>query len=141
LTYKGLMLSDVPNCAMCVGYTTASWTLRADLASGYVCRLLNYMDRGGYKQCVPRADDPELRPEPLLGLTSGYVQRGSSLFPKQGSKAPWLLRQNYILDLMTMRFGTVDDGALIFSKGGEKATLDTPPHSRRPDVEAARAPA
>jgi monooxygenase len=141
LTYKGLMLSDVPNCAMCVGYTTASWTLRADLASGYVCRLLNYMDRGGYKQCVPCADDPELRPEPLLGLTSGYVQRGSSLFPKQGSKAPWLLRQNYILDLMTMRFGTVDDGALVFSKGGEKAALDTPPHSRRPDVEAARAPA
>jgi monooxygenase len=141
LTYKGLMLSDVPNCAMCVGYTTASWTLRADLASAYVCRLLNYMDRCGYKQCVPRADDPELRPEPLLGLTSGYVQRGSSLFPKQGSKAPWLLRQNYILDLMTMRFGAVDDGALVFSNGGDKAAPCTPPRSRETDAEAATASA
>jgi len=99
------------------------------------------MDRRGYKQCVPRADDPELRPEPLLGLTSGYVQRGSSLFPKQGSKAPWLLRQNYILDLMTMRFGAVDDGALVFSNGGDKAAPCTPRRSRETDAEAATASA
>ena len=71
LTYKGLMLSNVPNCAVCVGYTTASWTLRADLSSAYVCRLLNYMERCGYKQCVPRDNDPALRPQPLLNLKIG----------------------------------------------------------------------
>jgi monooxygenase len=126
LTYKGLMLSDVPNCAACVGYTTASWTLRADLASAYVCRLLNYMDRRGYRQCVPRATDPDVQPEPLLGLTSGYVQRGLSQFPKQGSKSPWVLRQNYIRDLLMMRYGAVDDGTMVFSKGGEPASPRPP---------------
>jgi monooxygenase len=78
---------------------------------------------------------------PLLGLTSGYVQRGSSLFPKQGSKSPWLLRQNYILDLMTMRFGAVDDGAMVFSKGGDKPAPYTPTGSNEADAEAATASA
>jgi cation diffusion facilitator CzcD-associated flavoprotein CzcO len=135
LTYKGLMLSNVPNCATCVGYTTASWTLRADLSSAYVCRLINYMDRHGYKQCVPRSDDPQLRPEPLLGLNSGYVQRGISHFPKQGSKAPWVLRQNYILDLMMMKLGAVDDGAMVFSKGGGSANPASTPCQSIADAE------
>ncbi len=125
LTYKGFMLSNVPNCAACIGYTTASWTLRADLSSAYLCRLLNYMDSRGYKQCVPKTDDVEIRTEPLLGLTSGYVQRGAALFPKQGSKSPWLLRQNYILDLLMMRFSAVDDGAMIFSRGGNNDRIAT----------------
>jgi monooxygenase len=123
LTYKGLMLSDVPNCAACVGYTTASWTLRADLASTYVCRLLNYMDRAGYKQCVPRAAETQVQAGPLLGLTSGYVQRGVDQFPKQGTKAPWLMRQNYVRDLLTMRYGAIDDGSMVFSKGGEPVAV------------------
>ncbi len=123
LTYKGLMLSDVPNCAACIGYTTASWTLRADLASTYVCRLLNYMDRGGYKQCVPRAADAQVQAVPLLGLTSGYVQRGVDQFPKQGTKAPWLMRQNYVRDLLTMRYGAIDDGSMVFSKGCESVAV------------------
>jgi cation diffusion facilitator CzcD-associated flavoprotein CzcO len=117
LTYKGVMLSNVPNCAACVGYTNASWTLRADLSSAYICRLLNYMDGNGYTQCIPRCDDQAVEARPLLGLTSGYVQRGAHLFPKQGSKAPWLLRQNYLLDLLALHFGKVDDGALAFSTG------------------------
>jgi monooxygenase len=121
LTYKGLMLSDVPNCAVCVGYTTASWTLRADLSSAYVCRLINYMDRRGYKQCIPRPGDSATQAQPMLGLNSGYVQRGVDQFPKQGKKAPWLLYQNYILDLLAMKFGRVNDGALVFSKGGDAA--------------------
>ncbi|HXY34158.1 MAG TPA: NAD(P)/FAD-dependent oxidoreductase [Planctomycetaceae bacterium] len=141
MTYKGLMLSDVPNCAMCVGYTTASWTLRADLSSAYLCRLLNYMDRHGYKQCVPHPNDPELRPEPLLGLTSGYVQRGSALFPKQGSKSPWVLRQNYIRDLMMMRFGAVDDGAMVFSTGGNSITTGPAPQASATDAPVAAASA
>jgi monooxygenase len=130
LTYKGLMLSNVPNMAACVGYTTASWTLRADLASGYVCRLLNYMDRYGHKQCVPRLDDPAIHPQPLLALNSGYVQRGVNMFPKQGPKAPWFYRQNYIFDMMAMRFGRVDDGTMSFSNGG---VAHQPANASRPD--------
>jgi monooxygenase len=118
LTYKGLMLSNVPNCAFCVGYTNASWTLRADLSSQYVCRLLNYMKRRGYRQCLPRLVGGAVEPRPLLGLTSGYIQRGADRFPKQGSKAPWVLRQNYVLDLLTLHYGKVDDGTLVFSEGG-----------------------
>jgi cation diffusion facilitator CzcD-associated flavoprotein CzcO len=117
-TYKGLMLSNVPNFAACVGYTNAAWTLRADLASAYVCRLLKHMERHGYTRCVPRCGDAAMEARPLLGLTSGYVRRGADLFPKQGSKAPWLLRQNYLLELLSLRFGRVDDGTLVFSKGG-----------------------
>jgi monooxygenase len=115
LTYKGLMLSNVPNCAICVGYTNASWTLRADLSSMYVCRLINYMDRHGYRQCLPRYDGSPVETQPLLGLKSGYVQRAKDLFPKQGSKAPWVLRQNYLFDLLSLHFGAVDDGTLVFS--------------------------
>jgi cation diffusion facilitator CzcD-associated flavoprotein CzcO len=114
--YKGLMLGNVPNFALCVGYTNASWTLRAELSSKYVCRLLNHMDRHGYRQCLPRPDDSTLEPRPLLGLTSGYVQRAVDELPKQGSKAPWYLRQNYVLDRLTMRFGAVDDGTMVFSR-------------------------
>jgi cation diffusion facilitator CzcD-associated flavoprotein CzcO len=146
LTYKGLMRSDVPNCAACVGYTTASWTLRADLASTYVCRLLNFMDRGGYKQCVPRAADAQVQAGPLLGLTSGYVQRGVDQFPKQGTKAPWLMRQNYVRDLLTMRYGAIDDGSMVFSKGGDDVAVAaaSQPHSvgvQPADAESVDAPA
>jgi len=115
LTYKGLMLSNVPNCAICVGYTNASWTLRADLSSMYVCRLINYMDRHGYRQCLPHYDGSPVETQPLLGLKSGYVQRAVDLFPKQGPKAPWVLRQNYLFDLLSLHLGAVDDGTLVFS--------------------------
>ena len=112
------MLSDVPNCAACVGYTNASWTLRAELSARYVCRVLRYMERHGYAQCVPRCDPAAVGARPLLGLTSGYVQRAAGLFPKQGAKAPWVLRQNYLLDLLSLGFGKVDDGTLVFTKRG-----------------------
>jgi cation diffusion facilitator CzcD-associated flavoprotein CzcO len=117
VSYKGLMLSNVPNCAFCVGYTNASWTLRADLISSYVCRLLNYMARHGHTQCVPRYDGPTDALRPLLGLTSGYVQRAVDRLPKQGPNVPWAVRQNYLFDLLNLHFGAVDDGALVFSKG------------------------
>jgi cation diffusion facilitator CzcD-associated flavoprotein CzcO len=115
LTYKGLMLSNVPNYAACVGYVNASWTLRAELSSAYVCRLLNFMARHGYTRCVPRCSHSAVRPRPLLGLTSGYVQRGVDLLPKQGSQAPWVMHQNYLRDLFSLRFGTMDDGNLRYS--------------------------
>jgi monooxygenase len=113
--YKGMMYSDVPNLASAYGYTNASWTLKCDLTCEYVCRLLNYMSRHGHRQCTPRNRDPELKAEPWMDFSSGYVQRAIAQLPKQGSKAPWRLYQNYIKDLMTLRFGRVDDGVMEFS--------------------------
>jgi len=104
--YKGMMLSDVPNFAFAVGYTNASWTLKVDLSSRYICRLLNYLDRKDYQKCAPHFDGP-LCEEPLIDFTSGYVQRSLAMLPKQGSRAPWKLYQNYLLDLMTMRLGSL----------------------------------
>jgi cation diffusion facilitator CzcD-associated flavoprotein CzcO len=120
LTYKGLMLSNVPNCALCAGYTNASWTLRADLSSMYVCRLINHMDHHGYRQCLPRYDGSPVETQPLINLKSGYVQRAVDLLPKQGSKPPWVVRQNYLFDLMSLHYGAVDDGTLMFSRGSSE---------------------
>jgi monooxygenase len=113
--YKGMMYSDVPNLASVFGYTNASWTLKADLVCEYVCRLLKRMDRGGYRQCTPRNDDPTLTEEPWVNFSSGYIQRALAKQPKQGSKRPWKLYQNYALDLFSLRYGSVKDKAMVFS--------------------------
>jgi cation diffusion facilitator CzcD-associated flavoprotein CzcO len=126
--YKGMMFSDVPNLAWCVGYTNNSWTLRADLTSRYVCRVLRYLDQHHYTRCRPvitpgTAGDAR---RPLLDLTSGYVQRAAALLPHQGGRTPWLYRQNYLLDLATMRLGRVNDGVLRFDRtvpAGRAATV------------------
>jgi cation diffusion facilitator CzcD-associated flavoprotein CzcO len=115
LNYKGMMYSDVPNLASAFGYTNASWTLKCDLTCEYVCRLINYMDRHGYKQCMPHNVDPTVQEIPALDFTSGYVQRAIAKMPKQGSKRPWRLYQNYALDIVALRFGTVDDGVMKYS--------------------------
>jgi monooxygenase len=115
MTYKGMMLSGVPNCAFTVGYTNASWTLKADLTSEYVCRLLAHMDAHGYDKSVPEVTDPSVEEAPLLDFTSGYVLRSLDQFPKQGSKEPWKLRQNYVLDRRAIRNGPLEDGAMRFS--------------------------
>ena len=99
VAYRGLMLSGVPNFAYCIGYTNASWTLRADLSHRYVCRLLSYLDKNGYVSATPRETPGNRRP--LLDLTSGYVQRALDSFPRQGDKDPWTVRQNYLLDVLT----------------------------------------
>ena len=114
--YKGTMLSNVPNFAFCIGYTNAAWTLRADLASTYVCRVLNHMDRHGYRICRPACDTGSLEARPLLGLTSGYVMRAAANLPKSATSAPWLIRQNYIRDMLTMKLGRMEDGTLQFGK-------------------------
>ncbi|MBX7192686.1 MAG: NAD(P)/FAD-dependent oxidoreductase [Sandaracinaceae bacterium] len=116
LSYKGMMLDDVPNLACAFGYTNASWTLKADLTAEHVCRLLNEMDRRGATRCTPRKHDPAIEPRPFLDFSSGYVQRALSRFPRQGSKRPWRLYQNYLLDLLALRFGPVDDPALEFDR-------------------------
>ena len=114
--YKGMMYSDVPNLASVFGYTNASWTLKADLVCEYVCRLLNHMDRKGWRQCTPRNGDPTLAEEPWVSFSSGYIQRALAHQPKQGSKRPWKLYQNYALDLLSLRFGALRDRAMVFSK-------------------------
>ncbi|MGE5280935.1 MAG: flavin-containing monooxygenase [Chloroflexota bacterium] len=115
MTYKGMMLSGVPNCAFTVGYTNASWTLKADLTSEYVCRLLAHMDAHGYVKSVPEITDPTVEERPLLDFTSGYVLRSLDQFPKQGSKEPWKLRQNYVFDRRAIRRDPIEDGAMQFS--------------------------
>jgi monooxygenase len=115
LNYKGMMYSDVPNLASAFGYTNASWTLKCDLTCEYICRLINYMDRHGYKQCMPHNVDPTITELPSLNFSSGYVQRSVAKMPKQGSKRPWRLYQNYALDIVTLRFGKVDDGVMRYS--------------------------
>jgi cation diffusion facilitator CzcD-associated flavoprotein CzcO len=122
LVYKGTMLSDVPNLAWCVGYTNASWTLRADLSWRNVCRLLRFMDRHGYDQVVPHAEASDIDPKPLLGLQSGYITRAADQLPRQGARAPWFLQQNYVLDLISMTFGRLDHPSLVFSRKGERRT-------------------
>ncbi len=114
MAYKGMMFSDVPNLASAFGYTNASWTLKCDLTAEYVCRLLKHMDQHGYAQCTPRVNDPELTKEPVLDFTSGYVLRALHTLPRQGSKTPWRLHQNYVKDLSMLRFGRVDDDAMEF---------------------------
>jgi monooxygenase len=115
MVYKGMMGSDVPNMALSIGYTNASWTLKCDLTSQYVCRLINHMDDHGYMRCCPRKNDPSLKEEPLMDFSSGYVQRSIASFPRQGSFAPWRLHQNYALDLLLLRHGSVEDGAMEFA--------------------------
>jgi cation diffusion facilitator CzcD-associated flavoprotein CzcO len=120
--YKGAMFSGLPNFAMTFGYTNASWTLKADLIASFVCRLINHMDARGFTRAVPLAPDPSLPRGPFLDLTSGYVQRALDKLPKQGPHEPWRLYQNYPRDVAMLRHGTIDDGVLALSRGGEPVT-------------------
>ncbi|MEO7128865.1 MAG: NAD(P)/FAD-dependent oxidoreductase [Rhodoferax sp.] len=115
VNYKGLMYSGVPNMANTFGYTNASWTLKADLTARYVCRLLNHMRKTGARQCLPPAAGPGTPLLPWVDFSSGYFQRAAHLLPRQGTTKPWKLNQNYLSDLIAMRFGAVDDGVLQFS--------------------------
>jgi monooxygenase len=109
LAYKGLMLSDVPNLAIALGYTNASWTLKCELICEYVCRLLAHMDARGYVQATPRPGG-QAGVAPFLDLTSGYVRRSIADFPRQGAADPWRVHQSYLRDLRILRRGPVDDG-------------------------------
>lgn len=114
MAYKGMMYSDIPNLAQAFGYTNTSWTLKCDLTSEYVCRLIKFMDDNGFASCTPRRNDPSVKPEPVLDFTSGYVLRAMSELPSQGSKRPWRLHQNYFKDLSMLRYGSLNDEALEF---------------------------
>jgi monooxygenase len=128
VAYKGMMFSGIPNMAMALGYTNASWTLKCDLVAEYVCRLINHMDARGYRIATPRAPEPTLPTEPFIDLKSGYVLRSLDQLPKQGAEQPWRLHQNYARDIRLLRRGPVDD-AMGFSRGageaGQAETLDS----------------
>ena len=114
LTYKGMMLSGVPNFAMSFGYVNASWTLRADLTCEYVCRLIKLMDKKGTACCKPIDDKSAYGDDKLIDFTSGYFQRGLHLMPKQGNKAPWKNYQNYLKDIFAVRLFSIKDSNLKF---------------------------
>ncbi|HEX2552348.1 MAG TPA: NAD(P)/FAD-dependent oxidoreductase [Microvirga sp.] len=116
LLYKGMMLSDVPNAACAIGYTNASWTLKCELTALYVCRLLNHMAAHGFDWCVPRRPVGPIAEEPAIGLTSGYIRRAAALLPKQGTRPPWRLHQNYARDLAALKFGRLADGVMAFGR-------------------------
>ena len=113
MSYKGMMLSGVPNFALAFGYTNASWTLKADLTAGYVCRLLRYMDRRGLAVAMPRKE-ADVQPQPFVNFTSGYVLRAEGVLPTQGSRKPWQVHQNYFADLLTIRWDRIADRAMHF---------------------------
>ena len=113
--YKGMMFNDVPNLASIIGYTNASWTLKADLVSQHLCRLLKYMDATGNRQCVPRLHDANIAPEPWADFNSSYVLRSIDKFPRQGDKKPWRLYQSYPKDILLLKYAPITDEALQFS--------------------------
>ncbi|PQB06121.1 FAD-containing monooxygenase EthA [Polaribacter filamentus] len=112
--YKGLMLSELPNFFVFTGYTNASWTLKSDLTSEYLSRLLKYLDKTNYKSVSAKVLEENLGTLPLINLDSGYIHRAKDILPKQGDKFPWRLYQNYILDFKALRMDTVKDKRLEF---------------------------
>ncbi len=125
LTYKGVLVEGVPNAAIVFGYTNIAWTLKADIASEYVCRLLNHMARKGYTRVVPRDHGDHRTEDTILGaLSSGYIRRSADRLPRQGSGAPWAVRQDYVRDAPVLRYGAIEDDCLEFQRGA-------------PDLEAA----
>jgi cation diffusion facilitator CzcD-associated flavoprotein CzcO len=122
MAYKGMMLSDVPNFAFTIGYTNASWTLKADLVGEYVVRLLRHMDDRGYDVAVPANDDPSVTERPLLDFDAGYVMRSIDEFPRAGSRAPWQLGMSYAHDVVNLRHGKVNDGAMRFTRRAVRAS-------------------
>ena len=116
LGFRGMMLSDIPNFVLAAGYTNASWTLKCDLTSEYVCRMLNHMDKKGFQYCVARNLDPNMERVAFLDLASGYVDRSIDSFPKQGTRSPWKLYQNYLLDIISLRFGSMQDKEMEYGR-------------------------
>ncbi|MGH8455472.1 MAG: flavin-containing monooxygenase [Stenotrophobium sp.] len=115
LTYKGVLVEGVPNAAIVFGYTNASWTLKADLASEYVCRLLKHMDQHGYRVAIAHDHEGCATEDTVFGgLSSGYVRRAADRLPRQGRKTPWQVTQDYLRDIPVMRRGAIEDGALEF---------------------------
>lgn len=116
VTYKGVMFGNVPNWMAVIGYTSASWTLKVDLAAIWLCRLFDHMERHGFDVATPRYTTGETQPYMAKLSSAGYIQRGLAQMPRQGTTAPWLNRDDYFGDVMSLRWGTIDDGVLAFKR-------------------------
>mgnify|MGYP002177625491 FL=1 len=114
MMYKGLMLEKVPNMALVFGYTNASWTLKADIASEFVCRLLKHMRKTGAEKVTPIDEEGCGSDVNFLNLRSGYIQRADDRLPRQGNKDPWQNLNDYLHDLPALRYGKMNDGHLKF---------------------------
>lgn len=125
ISYKGLMFNDIPNFSNTLGYTNASWTLKADLIAEYVCRLLKHMDKTGTRIAVAERKDPNVKPAPLLDMSSGYVARAEAHLPKGADRAPWKLYQNYAMDMDQLHNGKLEDGVMTFRKPSAAGTTST----------------
>lgn len=112
--HKGVMFSNIPNLSWTVGYVNASFTLKSDLASRYICRMINFMDKNDYKMCLPTPRGNVIADSSVLGLTSGYVERGRHLLPKQGNRAPWIYYQNYLKDVWSLCIKPVNHEEIVF---------------------------
>lgn len=126
MAYKGIMFEGVPNAGMIFGYTNSSWTLKSDISAEYICRLMTHMDRIGASKCMPINSDKNLKTEDFVTASSGaqkasYIQRAIKSMPKQGTKAPWKVYMNYLLDLPVLRYGKLEDGVMEFSRPSMKA--------------------
>jgi monooxygenase len=116
MTYKGVLMQDIPNLAAVFGYTNAPWTLKADLAASYLCRLFRYMDETGQVVVIPRAaDDRPLDTNILGSLTSGYIRRGNTTLPRQGSTYPWRVSHHFGQDTQMLLGQPVEDKWLSFA--------------------------
>ena len=123
VAYKGMMICGVPNFAMALGYTNASWTLKCDLIAHYVCRLLNYMREHGHEIATPLPPAPSVPTEPFIDFNAGYVLRAIELLPKQGPTSPWRLYQNWFRDVKLLRRGPVDDSMRFSSREPSRRPL------------------
>ncbi|MBA4165170.1 MAG: FAD-containing monooxygenase EthA [Erythrobacter sp.] len=124
--YKGCMFSNVPNLAVVFGYLNASWTLRADINSEFVCRLLNHMRSAGAEVATPvltREAEAALVDDDVFDFSSGYIQRSKHIMPRNADSYPWRLNQEYVLDRKVMRRGAIDDGVLAFTRAGAEAPI------------------
>lgn len=120
MLYRGIMLSDVPNMALIIGYINASWTLKVDIAAEYICRLLNYMDQQGYAEVIAQGDQTELLEDTVMGsLSSGYIARAADVMPKQGKHAPWKVSNNYLADRKELKQASFEDRVLKFKKNSK----------------------
>ena len=123
MLYQGVMISDVPNMAMIIGYINASWTLKVDIAADYICRLLNHMEQNKYDVVIPQGDATELLDDTVMGsLSSGYIARAANVMPKQGKHAPWKVTNNYLADRKALKNATFEDEILKFYKHEAQST-------------------
>ena len=128
VAYRGALCEGVPNLALAMGYTNASWTLKAELIARYVCRLLNHMRAHGEDFCVPVQAGPRGQTRPALDLSSGYIQRAVAVLPRQGERKPWRMLQNYLQDIVSLRLSRLRDGALRFGRAGRDDGVPSATH-------------